>query len=151
MNSIVAVRAPATRIPCLHPQNGSSLQSRPFAATISFVTANAPTFSADAPFQPGAIVVVSLSNPREKFWGSILALKSEGLSIIGVDLASFDALIQMLKAGESCAPGVLFFPMHRVERIELDLPTGDVPSLSQRLTSKTDLDPHQVLGGAHHP
>jgi len=126
----------------------SSLQSGPFAATISLVTPNAPSFSADAPFQPGAIVVVTLANPREKFWGAIHSLRPEGLSITGVDLASFDGFVQMLKAGEPCSAGILFFPMHRVERIELDLPEGEVPSLSQRLTSKTDLDPRQVLRGA---
>jgi hypothetical protein len=115
------------------------------------VTANAPTLSPDSPFQPGVIVVVTLSNPREKFWGALLSLEAEGLSITGVDLASFDGFVQMLKAGEPCTAGILFFPMHRVERIELDLPEGEVPSLSQQLTSKTDLHPHQVLGSAGRP
>jgi len=39
----------------------------------------------------------------------------------------------------------VFFPMHRVERLELDLPEGDVPSLSQRLAAKTGLEVQQVL------
>jgi len=111
------------------------------------VTASGPTSSPDCLFQPGAIVVIILSNPREKFWGSILSLKPEGLSITGVDLVSFDGFVQMLKSGEPCSPGVLFFPMHRVDRIELDLPEGDVPSLSQRLTSKTGLDVKAVFAG----
>ena len=119
----------------------------PVAATISFVTANAPTSLPDPPFQPGAIVVVTLCNPREKFWGSILALKAEGLSITGVELTSFDGFIQMLKADEPCSPGVLFFPMHRLERVELDLPEGGVPSLSQRLASKTGLDVKALFAG----
>jgi hypothetical protein len=29
-------------------------------------------------FVPGAIVIATLSNPREKFWGMILALAPEG-------------------------------------------------------------------------
>jgi hypothetical protein len=39
--------------------------------------------------------------------------------------------------------------MHRVERImELDLPDGSIPSLSQRFVSKTGLDPAALL--VHH-
>jgi hypothetical protein len=43
------------------------------------------------PFLPGAIVIATLSNPREKFWGMILALAPEGLSLSGAELASFEA------------------------------------------------------------
>jgi hypothetical protein len=39
----------------------------------------------------------------------------------------------------------VFFPMHRVERLELDLPDGDIPSLSQRFAAKTGTDPAQLL------
>lgn len=63
----------------------------------------------------------------------------------GVDLASFDEFLHLLKAGEACSPRIVFFPMHRVERLELDLPEGDVPSLSQRLAAKTGLEVQQAL------
>jgi hypothetical protein len=115
------------------------------AATICFVTASAPTSSTESPFRFGALVVVTLSSPREKFWGAILSLKPEGVSVAGVDLASFDEFLHLLKAGEACSPRIVFFPMHRVERLELDLPEGDVPSLSQRLAAKTGLEVQQVL------
>jgi len=97
------------------------------------------------PFPPGSIVIVTLANPREKLWGAVVALLPEGLSLCGVELASFDDLLSMVKEGESVSPGVIFFPMHRIERIELDLPDGNLPSLSQRFTSKTGLDPVSVL------
>jgi hypothetical protein len=35
--------------------------------------------------------------------------------------------------------------MHRIERVELDSPDGNIPSLSQRFTAKTGLDPASVL------
>ena len=89
--------------------------------------------------------MVTLGNPREKLWGAILGLSVEGLSLCGVELASFDDLVSIIKEGEAAAPGVAFFPMHRVERIELDLPDGNVPSLSQRFLTKTGLDPITVL------
>lgn len=93
------------------------------------------------PFQPGTMVVVTLASPREKFWGSILALSAEGLSLRGIELASFEDLVALVKDGEPFSLGVVFFPMHRVERMELDLPDGGIPSLSQRFTAKTGLDP----------
>jgi len=97
------------------------------------------------PFPPGTIVVVTLGNPREKLWGAVLALTPEGLSLCGIELASFEDLISMVKEGEPFTPSVVFFPMHRLERMELDLPDGSIPSLSQRFTSKTTLDPVEVL------
>jgi hypothetical protein len=101
------------------------------------------------PFRPGMMVLVTLGNPREKFWGAILSLTPEGLSLCGVELASFDDLVSLVKDGEPFSPGVVFFPMHRLERMELDLPDGNIPSLSQRFTSKTGLNPATAL--APHP
>jgi hypothetical protein len=98
------------------------------------------------PFSPGSMVVVTLGNPRDKFWGMILALAAEGLSITGIELASFEDLVVMVKDGEPFTPAVVFFPMHRIERIELDLPDGNLPSLAQRFSAKTGRDPAGVLG-----
>jgi hypothetical protein len=97
------------------------------------------------PFSPGALVIVTLSNPREKFWGMILALAPEGLSLTGAELASFEDLTVMVKDGEPFTPAVVFFPMHRIERAELDLPDGSLPSLSQRFFARTGLEPSAVL------
>jgi hypothetical protein len=35
--------------------------------------------------------------------------------------------------------------MHRIERVELDLPDGSLPSLSQRFFAKTGLEPSAAL------
>lgn len=97
------------------------------------------------PFQPGALVIATLCNPREKFWGMILALAAEGLSLSGAELASFEDLAVMVRDSEPFTPAVVFFPMHRIERVELDLPDGSLPSLSQRFFSKTGLEPSAAL------
>jgi hypothetical protein len=91
------------------------------------------------------MVIATLSNPREKFWGTILALAPEGLSLSGAELASFEDLTTMVKEGEPFTPAVVFFPMHRIERVELDLPDGNLPSLSQRFLAKTGLEPASAL------
>ena len=100
------------------------------------------------PFSQGSMVVVTLGNPRDKFWGMILALAPEGLSMTGIELASFEDLVVMVKDGESFTPAVVFFPMHRIERIELDLPDGTLPSLSQRFSAKTGRQPAELLSSA---
>ena len=75
----------------------------------------------------------------------ILALAAEGLSLRGVELASFEDLAVMVKDGEPFTPAVVFFPMHRIERVELDLPDGSLPSLSQRFLVKTGIEPSVAL------
>jgi len=97
------------------------------------------------PFIPGTLVIVSLGNPREKFWGMILALAPEGLRLSGVELASFEDIAAMAREGEPFTPAVVFFPMHRIERVVLDLPDGSLSSLSQRFFAKTGLDPSAAL------
>ena len=62
------------------------------------------------PFQPGTMAVVTLGNPREKLWGSVLAITPEGLTLCAVELASFEDLIAMVKEGEPMAPSVVSFP-----------------------------------------
>jgi hypothetical protein len=99
-----------------------------------------------APFSRGSMVIVTLGNPRDKFSGMVLALAPEGLSMSGIELASFDDFVVMVKDGESFSPAVVFFPMHRIERVELDLPDGSLPSLSQRFSAKTGLDPAALFG-----
>src|SRR5258708_36772758 len=42
-----------------------------------------------APFLPGSMAVVTLGNPRDKFWGRTLALARQGLSLTRIELASF--------------------------------------------------------------
>jgi hypothetical protein len=124
------------------------LQSDVLPATISVVknlNQNDIAPVGGSPFHAGMMVLVTLANPREKFWGAILSLSPEGLSLCGVELASFDDFVSLVKDGEPFSPGVVFLPMHRLERMELDLPDGGIPSLSQRFTSKTGLDPVAVL------
>ncbi len=108
-------------------------------------SSGAPLATKREPFLPGALVIVTLCNPREKFWGMILALAAEGLSLSGAELASFEDLAVMVRDGEPFTPAVVFFPMHRIERIELDLPDGSLPSLSQRFFAKTGLQPSVAL------
>jgi hypothetical protein len=88
----------------------------------------------------GQLVLVTLQNPREKFWGILLALTPAGASLRGVDLQSFDDFTQLVKTGEATAPSTVFFPMHRVQRMEVDARNGDLPSLADQFAAKTGFD-----------
>jgi len=73
---------------------------------------------------PGQLVLVTLNNPREKFWGVMLSLTPAGVSVRGVDLQSLDDFTQLIKSGEPASASVVFFPMHRLQRIEEDEPSA---------------------------
>lgn len=103
------------------------------------------------PFVADAIVIVTLSSPREKFWGAILDLAPAGLSVRGIDLNSFEDFAGMVKAGELVTPAAVFFPMHRIERIEIDSRAGDIPSLQERFRAKTDREFAFLIGRTTQP
>ena len=88
----------------------------------------------------GQLVLVTLHNPREKFWGVMIALTPAGVSLRGVDLQSLDDFAQLVKSGEAATASVVFFPMHRVQRIEMDARTGELPSLADQFAAKTGVD-----------
>jgi hypothetical protein len=83
-------------------------------------------------FARGAVVLITLREPREKYWGAVLEINTAGVSLSGIALSAFDDFARLVRDGEPACPGVVFFPLHRVERIELDLPSGEIPSLRQR-------------------
>ena len=125
------------------------LQSVPQPETIAYVTNRDRSSETEAeygPFDPGALVIIFLSNPREKFWGVLLALSPAGVCARGVDLNSFDDFASLLRAREPATPAEVFFPLHRVERIEIDLASGNVPSLAERFQASSGRSAAEVFG-----
>lgn len=100
------------------------------------------------PFQPGALVLLTLSEPREKFWGAILSLSAAGISLRGCELVSFEDFVAMTRSGEGFTPGIVFFPMHRVERMEIDASGNGLPSLAERFAAETGVQASLLLGAS---
>jgi hypothetical protein len=94
-----------------------------------------------------SIVIVSLISPKEKIWGQLLSLESKGVTVRGIALEAFDDFIRQIVKQEETAVGLetIFFPMHRIERIALDEPSGSIPSLAQRFHSKVGLTIQEYL------
>ena len=113
--------------------------------TISVVE-NTQTKQGHTTFAYGARVLITLNSPREKFWGAVLDITPAGISVRGVDLNSFDEVAGMLRADELVMPSTVFFPLNRVERIELDASNGSIPSLSERFIAKSGRQVQEFLG-----
>ena len=93
---------------------------------------------ASAGIGAGDPVLVYLRDPHEKLWGVLRERDASGLTIQGLDLASFDAWTAQVERGEDgIAPSVFFLPMARVERMLLDRGTPALPSLSDGFLRRT--------------
>jgi hypothetical protein len=66
----------------------------------------------------------------------LLALTPAGVSLRGIDLNSLEDFARQVRDGDQVSANVVFFPMHRVERIELDVRNGEIPSLQERFATK---------------
>ena len=88
--------------------------------------------------EPHSIVVLSLHTPKERLWGELLDVSNAGVTLRGIDLASFDDFVSQVLHPEGDRIGLptLFFPMLRIERIALDEPRGSVPSLAEMFERK---------------
>ena len=93
-----------------------------------------PEGERDRVLEANSIIVVSLMNPREKVWGQLLSLNPAGITVRGIELSSFDDFVRQIRAKEETTVGLstTFYPMHRVERVVLDEPSGTIPSLADR-------------------
>jgi hypothetical protein len=100
---------------------------------------NGPQARRLQPFAPGSVVLVTLSQPREKFWGMVLSIDPAGVAVRGIDLQSMDNFIQLIKSGEAATASVVYFPMHRIERMEMDIRNGEIPSLTGQFLDKTGI------------
>jgi hypothetical protein len=102
----------------------------------------------EASMEVNSIVILSLISPKEKMWGQLLLLETKGVSVRGIELDSFDDFIRQVIKQEETAVGlnIVFFPMHRLERIIVDEPSGSIPSLSQRFHAKVGLTIQEYLG-----
>ncbi len=101
--------------------------------------------------ETNSIVIVSLVTPKEKIWGQLLALDAAGVTLRGMDLGSFDDFIRQILNQEESTVGlaVVFYPMHRVERIAVDEPSGSIPSLADRFRGKVGFSIQKYLGIEH--
>ncbi|HEX9185781.1 MAG TPA: hypothetical protein VGB87_01830 [Vicinamibacteria bacterium] len=89
-------------------------------------------------FAPGTPVLLYLHSPREKVFGVLVSLQPAGVSVRGIDLAAFeDWLRQEARGEEGLGLVTLFYPMHRIERVEKDETVGDLEGIADRFRRET--------------
>jgi hypothetical protein len=95
-----------------------------------------------------SIVIAHLVNPTEKFWGVLLNLDSSGLTLRGMNVASFDDwMFQIARQDErTLGLSTMFVPLSRVERIFLDEQIGEVESYRQRFEHNVGQSIEGLLG-----
>jgi hypothetical protein len=98
--------------------------------------------------RPGAIVIVHLINPTEKFLGVLQELGVAGVALRGINLATFDDWMGQAVRGKQQTLGLstMFVPLFRVERVYLDEPVGEVESYRQRFERRVGVALGRYLG-----
>lgn len=98
--------------------------------------------------RPGAIVIVHLINPTEKFWGLLHEIGMAGVYLRGLNVGTFDDwMAQASRKGEQTLGLVtMFVPLFRVERIFLDESVGEVQSYRERFRRRVGIDVEHYLG-----
>lgn len=99
-------------------------------------------------FDPNALVIVNLVNPKEKFFGVLRSLSAAGVTMRAINLDSFDDWIRQIAREEDTDIDMftMFVPLFRVERIFLDEQAGAVKSFSQRFEDVVGRNIHEYLG-----
>jgi len=92
----------------------------------------------------GSIVILHLQNPREKFWGVMLAMNHFGVTLRGIDVYSFDDWTRSVLNQSEASIGLstIFVPMMRVEKLVLDETSGSYKSFSDQFKERIG---HDVL------
>ena len=132
--------AEGRRVAFLHPRSTGGV-------LVELVGARSP-HQPPSRLDPGSPVLLYLQAPQEKLWGVLRRLDTTGVVIEGIDLSSFDDWVAQIERGEQSVvgPSVIFVPMTRLEKILLDRPSGDLPSLAERFQRRTGRSVQEVLG-----
>jgi hypothetical protein len=95
-----------------------------------------------------APVVLSLQSPKEKFWGLLLSVSPAGIVLRGLDLVVFDDWMRQEARGEETVIGLatVFYPMHRVERMERDETIGAITSYADRFAQGSGRTVLEAIG-----
>ena len=99
--------------------------------------------------EPGSLVLVHCTNPREKFWGVLVRLDVLGAIVRGLDLNSVEdwLLQERTEADVLNRTSTFFLPLHRVVRIDLEDQGGVVPNYAERYGDSCGRDVREALVG----
>jgi hypothetical protein len=96
--------------------------------------------------QTGEFVLVHLIEPNERVWGRLSSLKESGVVVRGIDVGQIETFKFQFKRGErQVFTQTVFFPMRRIQKIDLDEPVGAIPSVIQAVLDISGLDEDAIM------
>lgn len=139
--------AQGARVAFLHPKDTGGvlveLSQRPAC----------PAEETGKPFPAGAVVVLYLKEPRERFVGLLHSIDPAGVALDGIPLEAWEDWIAQWVKGEPgpLAPSWQFFPASRLEKLQLDRDAGELPSMSRQFAERTGKPLSAALRQAQDP
>jgi hypothetical protein len=99
-------------------------------------------------FAQGTPILVYLHTPREKVWGVLVSLSAAGIAVRGIELTAFEDYLRQEATGLETGLGLvtLFYPMSRVERMELDETVGGLEGIADRFRRETGRSIQEAAG-----
>lgn len=97
--------------------------------------------------EPGQLVIIDCTAPREKLWGVLLRLDRLGPVVRSLNLDTFEDWLRQERdeTERFIMPSTVFVPMHRVERIYLDESSPLSRSFDARYREACHRDPCEAL------
>ena len=97
---------------------------------------------------PGTPVVLYLHAPKEKLWGILIQIGVAGIVVRGLDLQVFDDWMRQEARDDErlIGPATVFFPIHRLERMERDETVGPLLSYAERFAVEVGCPAAEAAG-----
>ena len=97
--------------------------------------------------KPHSPILLTLQQPKERVWGILISLNVTGITLLGIDLNSFDDWARTVANSEdTIGLSNVFYPMHRVERVALDEACGEIESFAEQFATRVGVSVWEHLG-----
>ena len=104
------------------------------------VRGDSDTLSGGLPMKADQWVNIHLTEPSERFWGRLLMLSDAGATLRCIDVKQIEPFKYQFKSDRQIVfPQTIFFPMRRIQQIDLDEAMGDLPSTIEAVLQITGL------------
>jgi hypothetical protein len=130
---------PVTARPLLPPGSGE-VGGGGYARTAGELTAYG--------LHEGTPVILFLRDPKDKVWGLLVSLGPAGVTVRGMDLRTFEEWMRQeaRRDEDFIGPSTMFFPMHRLDRVERDESVGMVISFADRFHREVGRTVNEAMG-----
>ena len=96
--------------------------------------------------EPGDYVNLYVIDPIEKIWGRLVRIADAGVVVRGIDVKLIESFrYQFQKEEPAVFPQTTFWPMRRIQKIDMDEAVGDIPSVIDSLKRTTGLPADEIL------